>query len=208
MALPNIQTDNSETKPLPLMTVRAARVRKDGVRTYNLETLRTDMMFDLSGDRECQKEACRDPKWTAAALGMLRATAGASKLPATSHRCLYIMHAEESEFCKIGVSVDPVERIASVQTCCPFALRLYACVFSPTLKAGSVEQAVLRRAQKDGFSARGEWIKATPEEALEIVLDVAWQECLPVCDPHTWFMNMRERTLRLARQKRRLKNFA
>lgn len=200
MAQSHIQPESDETKRLPLMAVRGARIRKHGLRTYNAQTLRLDLMFDLGGERDTAKESCRDPKWIAAALGMLRAIEGSTRVAATSHRCLYVMEAEGSGFCKVGVSVDPVDRAVSIQTACPHPIRLHACVFSPTLQVGILEQATLRRASRMGVSAQGEWIKATADEAMALVLDVAWRECIPVCDAETWFLNLRGSTLSQARR--------
>ncbi len=191
-----------QTPELKLMSVRAARRGKDGIRRYNQSNNRREMMFDLGDSFEAETVACTKPEGLASAFGMLEALEEAKPKYGGTFRCLYIFHAEGTKFCKIGVSVNPIRRVADIQSANPVPVSLYACVFSPVMKAGSLEQKVLQEALEDGVRAEGEWIRATPQDALERVFRLAKRECMPICDASTWFENMRNDVLRHAAMKR------
>lgn len=53
-------------------------------------------------------------------------------------------------------------------------------------------------AADEGWRAEGEWVRASPEQALVEVFEFAKRECYAICDPATWFENMRRSTLRRA----------
>lgn len=161
------------------------------------EVSKDSLMFDLGEEYSAEIEACTKAESFAAAFGMLEVI-GNAKDPKGPLWCLYIMEALESGFCKIGVSLKPLERLAHIQTCNPHRIVLYACVFSCYQRATEIESGVLKKAADEGWRAQGEWVRASPEQALIEVFEFAKRECYAICDPATWFENMRRSTLRRA----------
>ncbi len=172
---------------------------------FREETSPDSFMFDLGHDFSAEIAACTDAESFALAFGMLEAI-GNGKDPKGPLWCLYVMEAEGSGFCKIGVSMKPLERVAQIQSCNPHRIALYACVFSCYMRATEIESGVLKKAAQEGWRAQGEWVRATPEQALTEIFEFAKRECYAICDPATWFENMRRSTLRRAAQSPRYRN--
>ena len=162
-------------------------------------------MFDLGSDYRFEIAACTDETSMAMAFGMLEAI-GNGKDPRGPLWCVYVMEAENSGFSKIGVSQKPVDRVSQIQSSNPHRITLYAAVFSSIVKATDIESGVLKKAAQEGWRACGEWVRATPEQLLVEIFDFAKRECHAICDPLTWFEDMKASTLRRASQMRRYRN--
>ncbi len=162
-------------------------------------------MFDLGDDFSAEMRACRDVASLELALGMLDVI-GKSRDPKGPMSCLYVIEAEGTGYCKIGVSVRPTERIGALQTANAHKLSLFACVFSSNMRATEIESGVLKCAAEQGWRAQGEWLRGKPEDVLSEILSFAKRECYAICDPLTWFEDMRALTLKKASRMRRYRD--
>lgn len=162
-------------------------------------------MLDLGDDFSAEMQACRDVSSLELALGMLEVI-GTSRDPRGPMACLYVIEAEGTGYCKIGVSVRPVERLGQLQTANAHKLSLFACVFSSFMRATEIESGVLKCATEQGWRAQGEWLRGRPEDVLSEIFSFAKRECYAICDPLTWFEDMRALTLKKASRMRRYRD--
>lgn len=84
------------------------------------------------------------------------------------NRFVYILHAEGTDFYKIGTSFKPESRISGVQNGCPFRVRLaqkFECG-DPELIERSIHHFLKDQRQ------RGEWFALTPNEVIAISRDI------------------------------------
>ncbi len=84
-----------------------------------------------------------------------------------SDRCfVYIFETLGGLFCKIGVSSDPVSRLESVRTGCPFYLGLAYQFEVPSRRlAEAVERAAHKRLQE--YRESGEWFSVPSDLCVE-----------------------------------------
>jgi hypothetical protein len=81
---------------------------------------------------------------------------------------IYLVHALESDFYKIGFATDVKKRLAALRTACPFALKLLA------TRDGTIgiEQSIHAHLRK--HHVRGEWFQfASPPQAMYFFAE--WQ---------------------------------
>lgn len=147
--------------------------------------------FDLSQDLEPFIEACRSPQGLADAIGMLDALSDGSR-NAGFEKAVYVIQVEDDPICKIGISSNPLRRLSDLRQSHYRELSLYAVIFCPTRKSGSIEQTVLARAGTDRLM--GEWIAEEPRSVLRMALEAARDRRFDVCDGRTWFEDMVART--------------
>ena len=65
---------------------------------------------------------------------------------------------------KVGIATDPRQRLATLQTACPFDLFLHLAVAVPFGEAHAIERRAHRLLAR--FCVRNEWFEATREEAI------------------------------------------
>lgn len=162
---------------------------------------RADLRFDLSGPREAFEETCRDPKSLADAFGVMEALcekAGEKKNGSTP-RALYLIQVGDDPIVKIGVSANPYRRLLDLQGAHYRELFLWGVVFSPDVKAMTLEQRALELASQQGNRLMGEWIAAAPGKVFADVLNLAAEHKVAICNAEVWLHNMLERTKRIAK---------
>jgi hypothetical protein len=120
-------------------------------------------------------------------------TLNADKSSRKCESAVYVIHAPEHDVCKIGISTSPGERLAGLQQSHWTRLELYSVAWSPTRKAETVEQEALRVAAECGKRLIGEWVKMSPAEAFQVVIDAAKTKKVPLCDSGTWLRNWNAR---------------
>jgi hypothetical protein len=158
--------------------------------------------FDLTGDFEAAKAACRDVQGVADAVGLLDAMSD-DKRGRTSGfaKAVYVISVMDDPIAKIGVSANPIRRHADLQASHYRELVLNAVVFCPKHNAVAIEQEVLRRAREAGDGLMGEWIAADPDDVLHMVMEAAVSLDVPICDGRQWFDNQFAKARALAKQK-------
>jgi len=73
--------------------------------------------------------------------------------------------------CKVGVSTDPMKRLASVQTGCAIPVEVWGyCTFSSRFVARRFERAAHKAMSERRMS--GEWFNVEPEEAIRAIESV------------------------------------
>lgn len=151
-------------------------------------------VFDLDEGVDSAATACRSPEGLADAIGMLTALAGKNERTAGFEKAVYVIQVADDPICKIGVSANPIRRVADLQACHYRELFLYAVIFCPTRRSVTIEQEVLEQASQAGNRLLGEWVAYPPEVTLRMALETARDKRIDVCDGKTWFSNMVERT--------------
>ena len=68
---------------------------------------------------------------------------------------------------KVGIATDPKQRLATLQTACPFDLFLHLAVAVPFGEAHAIERAAHRLLARS--CVRNEWFEATAAEAIQAV---------------------------------------
>lgn len=151
-------------------------------------------VFDLSGDFDPLMELCKSPDGLANALGMLEAVAEGKRNKTGFAKAVYVINVDGDPITKIGVSTNPIRRLADLQAGHYRELRLHAVVFCPKHNSVKIEQEVLGRAVEKGTRLCGEWVNGEPDEVLREALTVARDLKVDVCDGKTWLANMIART--------------
>jgi hypothetical protein len=160
--------------------------------------------FDLSEDIEPAMAACRSAEGLADAIGMLTAIGGRGHRTAGFEKAVYVIQVDEDPITKIGVSANPLERVADLQAAHYRELSLFAVIFCPLRQAVAIERGVLRRAEDTGTRLLGEWINADAHKVLRSAFEVARDGPFAVCDGKTWLANMIEKTKAMHRQQREM----
>lgn len=157
-------------------------------------------VFDLDEveDYEPYIDLCRDPKGVADSVGLLSALCADTRwLAQNTERVLYIIGVEDEPITKIGVSADPIKRLADLQQGHYQGLFLHSVYFCPKTGGGKLEQAALKDAAD--IRLRGEWVAEWPHEAAARVLRVSAEKKIGVCDGATWQRASLARTQATAR---------
>ena len=124
--------------------------------------------WDASDRAEIVKRCARMPeKWTMFADGVVG---------------VYIVGPPDAPYAKIGITVNPIDRLCSLQNGCWDKLRMHylLCVYDEQAKA--VEQAALGLAKLRGLETRNEWVGVEASRAFELVLDAAAIEGVDAID--------------------------
>jgi hypothetical protein len=81
--------------------------------------------------------------------------------------CVYVIGRRGGP-CKVGMSADPIKRLASIQTGCAMEVEIWGyCTFPSRLVAKSFEKAAHQSlARKRMF---GEWFAVEPEDAIQAI---------------------------------------
>ncbi len=84
---------------------------------------------------------------------------------------------------KVGIATDPKQRLATLQTACPFDLFLHLAVAVPFEDAHAIERRAHRLLARS--CVRNEWFEATREEAIQAVQSAVAPRSLakPVSQP-------------------------
>lgn len=161
-------------------------------------------IFDLSGDLEPFKEACRDPRGLSNAFGMLEAIAkNKNSCESGAAKAVYVISVDgEPSISKIGVSANAVFRLGWLQSQHYRKLFLHAVIFCPRHNAVKVEQAILRNAVAAEKRLEGEWVEYPSDDVLTQIMEYARDSETPIVDGRTWFEDVSRRTLELARKSR------
>lgn len=158
--------------------------------------------FDLSLDIDAAMAACRSAQGLADAIGMLSALAGKNDRTSGFEKAVYVIQVGDDPICKIGVSANPLKRVADLQVAHYRELFLHAVIFCPLRQSVSIEQGVLSIAERQGTRLMGEWINDEPENVLRCALEVARDGGYSTCDGRRWFEDMVSRTKELHRQRK------
>ncbi len=86
--------------------------------------------------------------------------------PTPAHRFVYVIGPHVG-LQKVGIATDPKQRLATLQTACPFDLYLHLAVAVPFGEAHAIERGAHRHLARS--CVRNEWFEATPKEAIEAV---------------------------------------
>lgn len=152
-------------------------------------------VFDLSGDIAPALAKVREPEGIASAVGMLRAIAGRQTKRAGLEKAVYVIGVEaEPDVSKVGIAIDPITRLGNLQSAHYLKLFLHGVAFCPTRKAETLEALVLRYADQNECRLNGEWLSRKPEDTMRLVLELARDNKIPVCDGRAWFDSMVKKT--------------
>ena len=89
-----------------------------------------------------------------------------SRRPLPPHRHIYVIGPPVG-LQKVGIATDPRQRLATLQTACPFDLFLHMAVAVPFEDAHTIERRAHRLLARSCI--RNEWFEATPAEAIAAV---------------------------------------
>lgn len=84
-----------------------------------------------------------------------------------------IAPVNDTGFCKIGITDNPVNRLSTIQTSHWVDLKIHSILWVWGNNARVVEKASHNEAKARSLEMRGEWVKSTTYGALDLVLDVA-----------------------------------
>jgi hypothetical protein len=174
--------------------------------TYNGGVIPSSMelppfeIFDLIGVGSFEPfiDLCRDPKGIADALGLIAAISGDTRQTSPGlQKVLYVIGVDDDPVSKIGISLNPVQRLADLQQSHYKELFLHSVYFFPKSVAGKAESAAI--ADAGDLRIRGEWIAEYPHQAAERVLSVAARKRYSVCDGASWLRSTLLRTRAVAK---------
>lgn len=103
---------------------------------------------------------------------------------------LYFIGSQEMEFVKIGWSTSPIDRLATMQTGCPYTMRLYMALFSRKDIIIALEWETHRALTEMGYHYRGEWFEANADDAVAVARKCADMYGLVVSDAKDAKRNM------------------
>lgn len=145
-------------------------------------------------------ELCRCPEGLARANGVSSALSEAQARAVP--RAVYVIGVEGESVAKIGVSHAPVNRCLSLQQSHYRELFLYGAAYLVgSTKCETLESAAIVRASEESGFSRGEWVGLDSARAFEIVMGLADEMGIRVCDAATWVGNLNARARALARSK-------
>lgn len=187
---------------LPL-TINATRLKRhdDFPEGWEKVAREADLCFDLTSQSNLFEAACRDPSQLANAFGVMEALCEkvGGKKNGSPPRALYLIQAGEDPIVKIGVSANPLRRLMDLQASHYRELFLWGVIFTPEMKAMTLEQRLLECAQQRGDRLMGEWVAAEPSDLFREILGLAAQHKIAICNAEVWLHNMMERTKRIAK---------
>lgn len=89
---------------------------------------------------------------------------------ATNHAAVYVIGDVYAEYVKIGVAVDPIARLAQLQTGNPNKLFLHRVFWIPDVEAAYLVESAAHATASDLYDRMvGEWFRCNPNEAHEVV---------------------------------------
>ncbi len=100
-----------------------------------------------------------------------------SRRPTPTHRYVYVIGPPVG-LQKVGIATDPKQRLATLQTACPFDLFLHLAVAVPFQDAHAIERRVHRLLARS--CVRNEWFETTAEEAIAAVQTASSRAAKPV----------------------------
>lgn len=152
--------------------------------------------IDLNASMAAATESVCDPEGWAHAIGMLEAIAEQGRQSGDA-KALYVIGVEDREtIAKIGVSANPIARLAELQGSHYRRLYLHAIVFTPMRNAVKIERGVLQAPER----MQGEWLELSVGDVLTRALEYARDNEIPVVDGRNWFADTAKRTRELFRQ--------
>lgn len=96
---------------------------------------------------------------------------------------IYVVSADNSWPCKIGISTYAEKRVRALQTSVWRPLYVPRCYWAPTVKeAKRLEYAVHKRLTEDSRWLHGEWFDLRPDKAAEMIEFVALVEGIEISD--------------------------
>lgn len=117
-----------------------------------------------------------------------------SRRPAPPHRHIYVIGPPVG-LQKVGIATDPRQRLATLQTACPFDLFLHLAVAVPFEDAHAIERRAHRLLARS--CVRNEWFEATREEAIQAVQSAVSPRSparsIPQPTPAEWRISRAER---------------
>ncbi len=116
-------------------------------------------------------------------------------------RFVYLLKAGEDHY-KVGVALDVLERIRSIQTGNPLKIELVAVVHVPEAQATEHKLHVWLAKNKSGGGT--EWFKLTPMEALELVTKMT---SLSITSDISRYLTMRNIVIRQTKLEREWEDF-
>lgn len=180
-----------------------------GIRAYKASTVHVSVNgfhrdaearqrhFDLSSDLEQLIPLCREPDGIARMEGFMLETYGGEK---ADYNCaIYAIEAQGFRHTKVGISHKPVHRTIGMQTSHFAPLQMVGCVWAADYKAAEkIERLVIRAAKEMRIHARGEWLNATGEEVIHLILKAARFAKAKVCDGDMAMQNLTARATAMA----------
>lgn len=158
--------------------------------------------FDVSSPMAERIDLCRCPEGMARANGMSAAMSEAQAVAIP--RAVYVIGVHGEAVSKIGVSSTPINRCAGLQQSHYRELFLHGAVYLVgSTRCETLETAAIERAAEESGFRRGEWVGTTPERSFEIVMSLADELSIKVCDAATWVSNLNAKARALARTKYR-----
>ncbi len=107
-----------------------------------------------------------------------------------SHRFVYVI-GPPIGLQKVGIATDPKQRLATLQTACPFDLFLHLAAAVPFGEAHTIERRAHRALAKS--CVRNEWFEATPAEAMAAVQAAMVPAPVKLPTPAEWRMSRAHR---------------
>ncbi len=106
-----------------------------------------------------------------------------SRRPPPAHRFVYVI-GPPIGLQKVGIATDPKQRLATLQTACPFDLHLHLAAAVPFSEAHTIERRAHRALAKS--CVRNEWFEATPTEAIAAVQAAMTSAPVKLPTPAEW----------------------
>ena len=112
--------------------------------------------------------------------------------PTPSHRFVYVIGPPVG-LQKVGIATDPKQRLATLQTACPFDLFLHLAFAVPFGDAHAIERRAHRILARS--CVRNEWFETTAKEAIDAVQTAAApRPAIKQKPPAEWRITRGERT--------------
>ena len=112
--------------------------------------------------------------WSADQDGILDACIPSGRMDPDALTCsVYAIGPVGACYTKIGISQNPLERLAAHQVSCWERLTLHHVMFVFDGMAFDVEQAAIGIARLKGIEVRGEWVGLPARDAFRLVLEAA-----------------------------------
>ncbi len=115
-------------------------------------------------------DLCGDFDGIDAALAAFATHGG--EVAALGDTAFYIISAADTDFCKVGISDNPVMRIRQLQTGSPTKLYVAYLFWMPRHMARRLERLMLDVMAYRSKRMSGEWVSATPRRAAEVAAGI------------------------------------
>ena len=97
----------------------------------------------------------------------------------------FVSPVSHPEVTKIGIAVDPYERLRGLQCGCWDELNIFALFWFPHHNtSASLEYAALSLARREGVRLKGEWVNLDWKEAVGLTLTADTEKVLRYTDSH------------------------